>query len=179
MNRAWRAGVLILVAATACVRPPPIVVVDRATALEEQAGGSFEELERRLARAGMAPAPEALTPDQLEALGVAPLPLVDDTELTTADRVEALLVQHCIGEGQAGLLVDTRSACPRGSDAREAEVLIERVNRARVQLWRWMHAQRPDRPVAELRSAWREAHLAGVACGAWIERDGRWEAKAC
>ncbi len=53
-------------------------MVDRATALEQQAAGSFDELEQQLARAAIAPRPVPLTPEQLEALGIAPPPLVDE-----------------------------------------------------------------------------------------------------
>ena len=32
----------------------------------------------------------------------------------------------------------------------------------------------------QVRQAWRAAHLEGVPCGGWIQRDdGTWEAKKC
>jgi hypothetical protein len=175
-----RIAALLSLVAVGCIKPPEIVMVDRATALEQQAAGSFEELERKLARKSIEARPVPLTPAQLEALGMRTTPLEDSAELTDADRVDALLVQHCIGEGRDGLLVDTHGACVGAADATEALELVERVNAARAQLWRWMHTQRPDASVDELRRAWREAHLRGVVCGGWTEVDaGKWQEKTC
>src|SRR5882724_2729267 len=83
-----------------CYKPPEIVMVDRATALEQQASGSFEDIERQLDRAAIVPRPVPLSPEQLEALGTRPAPLVDESELTDADRLDGLLAQHCVGEGK-------------------------------------------------------------------------------
>jgi hypothetical protein len=153
---------------------------DRATALEQQAAGSFPELERKLDHAAAAPRPVPLTPDELEALGIKPLPLVDDTELTDADRLDALLRERCLGEGKDGLLVDTREACRGRRDLGAALELVDRVNRARVQLWRWMQQERGDPSPDGVRRAWRRAHARGVVCGGWIQRDdGVWEEKGC
>jgi hypothetical protein len=163
-----------------CIKAPEIVLVDRATALEQQAAGSFEEVEKKLARSAIAPGPVPLTPDQLEALGIKPRPLVDDAELTDADRVDALLRQRCLGEGRDGLLADTFDDCLGAADRVVVVALVDRSNRARAQLWRWMHAQRPEVTVEALRSAWRVAHARGVVCGGWTQRDdGKWEAKKC
>ena len=163
-----------------CFKPPEIVMVDRATALEQQAAGSFDDLERTLDRAAIEPRPVPLTPEQLEALGIRPAPLVDESDLTDADRLDGLLAQHCVGEGKDGLIVETREACKGGADAEEVQTLLERVNRARRQLWRWMHEQRTDVPEADLRRTWRENHLRNVVCGGWIEgADGKWLGKSC
>lgn len=163
-----------------CLQAPEIVVVDRATVLEEQAGGSFQEIELKLARAGLAPRPVPMSPAQLEALGIVTPPLVDKTELTDADRVDALLTQHCVGEGRDGLLADTREACRGAADRQSALLLVERVNRARSQLWAWMASVRSGASVAELRSAWQRIHARGVVCGGWRQRDdGVWEEKKC
>lgn len=178
--RASSFALLFVFAVGGCIRPPEIVLVDRATALEQQAAGSFTELEERLVRAAIAPRPVPLTPDQLEALGIRPSSVVDSNEVTDADRVDALLKQHCVGESRDGTLADTPDACKGASDHAMALALVERVNRARVQLWRWMHDRRKEAPVEAIRKAWRAAHLAGVVCGGWIERDdGTWEAKKC
>jgi hypothetical protein len=174
-----------LVAATfavlvGCFKPPEIVMVDRATALEQQASGSFDELEQKLDRFAIEPRPVPLTPDQLEALGIRPPPLVDESDLTDADRLDGLLVQHCLGEGQDGLVVDTRDACRGAADADEARALLERVNRARRQLWRWMHEQRRDATEADLQRTWHDNHLRNVVCGGWIQGgDGLWQSKPC
>lgn len=163
-----------------CFKPPEIVMVDRATALEQQASGSFDDLERRLDRAGIEPRPVPLTPEQLAALGIRPAPLVDESDLTDADRLDGLLAQHCVGEGKEGLVVDTREACKGAADPEEVQTLVERVNRARRQLWRWMHEQRTDLSEGDLQRAWRENHVRNVVCGGWIEgSDGKWQGKPC
>ena len=179
MNRIF--ALLLAVSALAgCFKPPEIVMVDRATALEQQASGSFDDLELTLDRAAIEPRPVPLTPEQLQTLGIRPTPLVDESELTDADRLEGLLSQHCVGEGKDGLIVDTRDACKGAADASEVQTLVERVNLARRQLWRWMHEQRADVSEAELRRAWRENHVRNVVCGGWVEgSDGKWQARAC
>lgn len=166
--------------AAGCISAPPIVVVDRATALEQQASGSFEEIERALARQATSPQPVPLTPDQLEAMGFKTGPLVDRVEMTDADQVDELLRQHCLGEARDGRLVDTFESCVGAADRATAQALAEKVNAARRQLWRWMRQKRPERSADELRESWRRAHLEGVVCGGWIQTDdGRWEAKKC
>jgi hypothetical protein len=177
MKRVCVWGVML---ACGCFKAPEIVVVDRATALEEQAAGSFDELERKLARAGIAPRPVPFTPDELEALGIHEGDLTNTTELTEADRLDRLLVQHCVGEGQDGLLLETPSACHGAIDQELARTLIERTNGARAQLWRWMQEEKPSAKPEELRRRWQAAHARGVTCGAWLQRaDGTWEAKKC
>jgi hypothetical protein len=176
---------LLLVAALAapgCIRAPEIVMVDRATALEQQASGSFKEVEQRLARAGMSPTPVPLTPNQLEDLGIQPTPLVDNTTgRTQADRVDDLLRRHCVGEGRNGLLVvDSRRRCQTGRMTGDDVALVERVNRARLELWQWMGTMRPGVPEEELRRSWQQVHAAGVICGGWVEaEDGTWGEKKC
>jgi hypothetical protein len=170
----------LLLASVGCIRAPEIVMVDRATALEQQAGGSFGDLERKLSRTSIEARPVPLTPKQFEALGIQPMPLANTSELTDADVVDGLLIQHCIGEGHDGLLVDTHAACVGAADRTEALALIERVNQARLQLWQWMHEQRADTSVDELRKSWRAVHARGVVCGGWIEGEpGKWDAKQC
>ena len=163
-----------------CIHPPEVVMVDRATALEQQAGGSFDDIERKLSRTSIEAHPVPLTPKQFEELGIKPLPLTDATEQTDADRVDALLVQHCVGEGHEGLLVETHSACVGAVDRADAVELIERVNQARLQLWKWMHEQRKSASPEDIRRTWRAAHLRGVVCDGWIEETrGTWDGKKC
>jgi hypothetical protein len=174
------AFLLITLAPLGCIRAPEIVLVDRATALEQQAAGSYADLERKLARAAMAPRPAPLTPEQLETLGIAPPSLVDDTERTDADRVDALLTQHCIGEAKDGLVVETHDACKGAADRAQANELIERTNTARQQLWRWMKERKHERSLDEVRRAWHGEHARGVVCGGWIQSDdGKWAEKKC
>jgi len=163
-----------------CISAGEIVVVDRATALEQQAAGSFEELEQRLTRAALAPQPVPLTPDQLETMGFKSAPLMDRTEMTDADLVDELLRQHCLGEALDGTLADTFDACVGAADRPAAEALSARVNSARRQLWRWMREKKPATTPEEVRRAWRQAHLPGVVCGAWVQNaDGKWGEKKC
>src|SRR6201999_3041914 len=122
--------VFALCAVSGCVKAPEIVMVDRATALEQEASGSFDELERKLDRSGIEPDPVPLTPEQLQALGIQPAPLVDASELTDADRLDGFLMQHCLGEGKDGLIVDTHDACQGAADADELASLATRVNAA-------------------------------------------------
>lgn len=176
-----RRGLLLLaaLASAGCIRAPEIVMVDRATALEEQASGSFKEVERRLARAGMSPTPVPLTPNQLEELGIQPTPLVENIG-TQADRIDELLRRHCVGEGRNGLLVDTRRQCQAGRLSADDAALVDRVNRARQQLWQWMRTLRPSLSEESLRRSWQQVHAQGVICGGWVESDdGTWGEKKC
>jgi uncharacterized protein YdbL (DUF1318 family) len=180
MNRVFALAVVVLLPGLGCFKPPEIVMVDRATALEQQASGSFEDIEQALDRAAIEPRPVPLTPEQLEALGIRAAPLVDESELTDADRLDGLLAQHCVGESKTGLLVSTREACKGAADAEEAQALLERVNRARRQVWRWMHEQRTDVTEAELQRQWHDNHAKNVICGGWVEgSDGKWVGKPC
>lgn len=175
-----RLSLLCVVACAGCIKPPEIVLVDRATALEEQAAGSYAELETRIERAAATPRPVPLTPAQLQELGIRKPPLVDNTDATDADRLDQLLKQRCVGEARDGTLVRTREACQGAVDRDLVAMLIARTNLARAQLWRWMHDCRPQTGADELRRAWREAHLRGVVCEGWIETAaGSWEAKKC
>lgn len=174
MSRAW---VFLLAGAIGCFKAPAIVVVDRGTALEQQASGSFEDVERRLERNAAAPQRAALTSEQLDVLG---LQRRVGTRLTEADEVDVMLVRRCIGEGIDGLLVDTPDTCRGIADVDATAHAIDSVNRARRQLWRFMQAEREDLSADELRRGWRKAHLAGVVCGGWIQDDdGSWKAKSC
>lgn len=169
-----------LTAITGCIKAPEIVLVDRATALEQQAAGSFTDLEKRLMESGVTTRPVPLTPDQLQALGIRQPPLVDSTDLTDADQIDLLLKQRCIGEGRDGTLVDTNESCLGAADRALAVKLIERTNRARQQLWRFLQERQPQSAPQTLRRSWREAHLRGLVCGGWLQRDdGNWEAKSC
>ena len=163
-----------------CIRAPEIVLVDRATALEQQAGGSFDELERKLMRTGTAARPVPLTPQELEALGIPSPPLVGGEDKSDADATDELLRQHCLGEGADGLLALTPDACKGAIDTEGATALVERVNQARLQLWRWMHERQPNLSAEELRKNWTRLHARGVVCGGWLQReDGGWEDKKC
>lgn len=167
-------------AVAGCIKAPELVVVDRATALEHQASGSYAELEKKLARASVTPRPVPLTPAELESLGMSSGAMADQTETTDADRVDEMQRRHCVGEARDGLLVDTSDVCHGAVDRDEIVKLVDRVNHARGQLWRWMHDQRPELSLDELRARWRKAHVTSVVCGGWIQGDdGTWGAKSC
>lgn len=166
--------------AMGCIKAPGIVMIDRATALEQQAGASFPEVEKKLAREAATPRPVPLTPDEVESLGVPKAPIADENDMTDADRIDDWLERHCVGEGNDGLLVDTAAACRGGADREELVKLVDRTNRSRVQLWRWMHEQQPNVSDEELHKRWRVTHVSAVTCGAWIQDDsGQWYEKRC
>ena len=159
-------------AAAGCIKAPEIVLVDRATALEQQAAGSYGEIEHKLARATMAPRPVPLTPEQLETLGMATPSLVDDTERTDADRVDALLQQHCVGEAKDGLVVETHDAC-KGAADRAQSALLDRPHQQRapaaVALDEGARADPKAHTLDEVRRAWHATHARGVVCGGWMQ----------
>lgn len=164
----------------ACIRPPEIVLVDRATALENQAGGSYQDLEKRLLRQGVTARAVPLTPDDLLSLGVRPPALTDEIDQTEADRMDQWLQQRCVGEARDGTLVETRETCRGTVDRALLRAAVDRTNRARQQLFRFLQGRKPETPAAELRRTWRAAHLRNVVCGGWVQGDDeRWEAKKC
>lgn len=176
--RLWQ--LLVLSSLAGCVKAAAGVYVDRATVLEEEAAGSYGDLEHQLSRAAVAPRPVPLTPQQLDALGIAPPALVDHVNLTDADAADALLVRHCIGENREGLLEDTRESCRHPGDREVTARLIDRINRARRQLWSWMQEQRPAASLEAIRRAWQRIHDEGIVCGGWRQKeDGVWEPKSC
>jgi len=161
-----------------CIRAPDIVVVDRATALEREAAGSFPRLEGELARAGTEARPAPFTREQLEAAGM-PRPIVEASEGEGAERVDALLRARCLGEALDGTLVETRERCAV-KEVPHLGSLLERENRNRMQVWEWLRSQRPKRSLDEVRRAWREVHLRGLVCGGQLQLpDGSWSEKKC
>jgi hypothetical protein len=179
MKRAW----LVLVAtvvlpAGGCVKAPEIVVLDRATALEREAAGSFPKMELELERAGTAPRPSAITREELEAAGQ-PRPIVEEMESSDAERIDALLKIDCLGEAQDGRLVETRERCTV-KEVPHLGALLERANRDRAQIWEWLRRQRPNQSAQAVRAAWRQTHLRALVCGGQLQRDdGGWEHKSC
>lgn len=168
---------------TACVSAPAVVIVDRKTAVEQQASGSFRGLEEDLEQAGLAPRPAPLTAAQLSAAGVAGPGLAagdQDDDGNDAVRADALLVKRCIGEALDGTLALTIEPCTGTIDVPLVGRLIERVNRERRQLWRWIAGQSPGKTADDVRPVWRATHLAGAVCGAQIQAaGGAWEIKRC
>jgi hypothetical protein len=175
MKRAFLVAALL---AGGCVKAPDIVVLDRATALEREAAGSFPKMELELERAGAAPRPSAITREELEAAGQ-PRPIVEEMESSDAERIDALLKIDCVGEANDGTLVETRDRCTV-KEVPHLGSLLERANRDRAQIWEWLRRQRPQQPAQAVRAAWRQTHLRAVVCGGQVQRDdGSWEHKSC
>lgn len=163
-----------------------VVVVDQKTALERQAAGNYPALENDVQQAGLAPAPEAFTREELVegraregrgALGeLAELIVSGESE---AEAIDRLLLQKCVGEARSGLLVPRPGDCIGTADSTELVRVIGRENLHRRQLWQLLASER-ETSAERARRSWREAHLEQVVCGGLIEsRDERWEPKPC
>ena len=173
---------VLALALAACVSAPAVVIVDRKTSVEQQASGSFRGLEDELEQAGLARRPTPLTAAQLGAAGVRRdgLEASDQDDGSDPVRADALLVKRCVGEALDGTLVLTIDPCTGTIDVPQVGRLIERVNRERRQLWRWLAGQAPGKTDDDARAAWRETHLAGIPCGGQIQvAGGKWEIKRC
>jgi hypothetical protein len=169
---------LAAVLAGGCIKAPNIVVLDRATALEREAAGTFPKLELELGKAGLTAKPAPITRDQLDAAGQE-RPVVEETDASTAERIDALLKISCVGEARDGLLVETRDRCTV-KEVPHLQSLLERANRERNQIWQWLHSARPGRSLEEVRRSWRQVHLRALVCGGQVQRDdGDWELKKC
>jgi hypothetical protein len=173
--------VIVALALAGCVRAPDVVIVDRRTALEQQAQGSFRGLEEDLEQAGILPRPSPLTAAQLAEAGVVTTAEeTDDAEgLPDSLRADTLLVSRCVGEASDGTLTLTVATCTGAMDVPQTTRMVERVNRNRRQLWQWL-AGRQKRSPAEVQAAWHAVHLEGVICGGQVQKaDGSWEVKRC
>jgi hypothetical protein len=163
----------------ACIKAPEVVIVDRKTALELQAGGHHASAEEKLEQAAIRP---GATPFETREAGstVARSFDRDDEGATDADLTDALLEKSCVGEGFEGLLVQTPATCASSTDGAIVTSLVERTNRHRRQLWQLMVRKQPGLTEAEAARAWRTVHLRDLPCGARIERfPGQFEVKAC
>jgi hypothetical protein len=169
---------------SACVAPN-VVVVDQKTALEEQAAGGYPALENDLEQAGMSPAPEPFTREELAggrersgsgALGsLAELYAKGESDADTIDR---LLLQRCVGEALSGLLEPRPADCIGAADATELARVLGRENLHRRQYWELLAKERKA-SVERVRELWRPLHLEQVVCGGWVEASAGWEQKSC
>jgi hypothetical protein len=189
MRVRFKDWVRILVASSSlgagCVAPT-VAVVDQKTALEQQAAGGYPTLENELDQAGLEPEPEPFTREELasgrERAGSSALG--DLAELyvrvaSDADALDALLLQHCIGEASNGLLVARPGDCIGTTDAIELTRLIGRENLHRRQLWQLLAADAAA-PLDRVQATWSRLHREQVVCGGLIERaEGAWEPKSC
>lgn len=187
-GKAWRfcscAALVALTTLSGCIKAPDVVIVDRRTALEEQTLGRYPTLEAELQQGGLSPRPAAFTRQQLRHSGWRPekehdaIASLYKDAATTQERVNQLLVRRCVGESSAGLLVDTRKQCIGAVDASEVANLIERVNRNRRQVWRYLAQTRRVSLVAA-RDAWRKQHGVEVVCDGHVQAAGKWSVKKC
>lgn len=174
----------VVLLGAACVRAPDVVIVDRNTALEQQAAGSFRGLEEELEQAGLLPRAVPLTAAQLEAAGVTRGTTGDEVDevssLPDSLRVDSLLVSRCVGEALNGTVVLTVPTCTGAMDVPQTNRLIERVNRNRRQLWQWLAERSGGKSPDEAQERWREVHVAGLVCGGQLQQTGgSWEVKKC
>lgn len=162
-----------------CIKAPEVVIVDRKTALELQAGGHHATAEEKLEQSAIRP---GATPFETREAGstVARSFDRDDEGSTDADLTDSLLEKACIGEAFDGLLVQTPATCASSVDGAAVTALVERANRHRRQLWQLMVRKQAGLTEAEAARAWRTVHLRDLPCGARIERfPGQFEVKAC
>ena len=170
-----------------CIRPPDVVLLDRKTVLEEQASGELYALENELREEVIVPKGVEFTRGELREAGadlsrgsLSAIVAVHAAMRSDLERVDDLLVRRCVGEAQNGLLVETPGTCAGRTHATRVSAAVQRVNRARRQLWRWMHEHRPESSEEELRERWRAHHLGTVVCGGQVQDGaGRWEPKRC
>jgi hypothetical protein len=171
---------IALLALAGCIKAPALILVDKQTALEQQAAGSYPALDDDLARAGIAPRPTPFTRAQLES-GAGEKTLSSESAAESEPlQLDGLLTRRCVGESLDGTLVVTSASCTGTVDVAQLNHMIERANRDRFQVWRYLQAKRPKSSLAEVRRQWRELHLGGVVCGGQVQRtDGGWEPKTC
>lgn len=177
---------LLLCLSAGCIKAPDVVIVDRRTALEEQATGRFPELQQALDQAAISPRPEPFSRGQLEETGWRPPPESDAIAslyreaVSESERVDRLLLRRCIGEANDGTLVETRPQCKGTVDVATVSRLLERTNRNRRQIWLYIQQQRKGISVEQARDAWRKAHLESVVCGGHVQREsGQWVTRKC
>jgi hypothetical protein len=179
-------ALLPALSATACIHAPDVVIVDRRTALEQQAGGRYGALEEELEQQGVNARPEPFTSGQLAASGwktgedgQALASLYNELS-ADADRIDQLLVRRCVGEALAGTLAETREPCSGGVDPESVGTLVERANRNRRQVWLYIQARNPSTSLEDVQAAWRERHLTDLVCGGHLQADdGKWTVKPC
>ncbi len=190
MNRNISLALVAVLACTTlaagCITAPPVVLLDNKTALEHQAAGSYELLDRELAQAALSPSATPLTAGQLAEGGAATGAPVDELvrlhlEMRShAEVVDRLLLRRCVGEALDGSLRATFDSCPEGTDLAEVRRTVARANRERRQIWEFIRERRPDVPLDAVRATWRKHHLRHVRCGAPLETDdGGWAPKQC
>lgn len=179
------AGLLALaVAGSGCISVSGVTIVDRKTALEEQASGELRPLSADLSRALASPGPVPATRAQIDAAGAG-----DDTEFrelvrvygglqSQATLVDGWLVRRCVGEALDGRLVETPKTCIGEYDVAVASPVVQRVNRDREQMWKVLREGKATDD--QVRRAWRQRHLDALVCGGQVQvQGGVWDVKRC
>jgi hypothetical protein len=170
-----------------CIKAPMVTIVDRKTALEEQAAGTYKPLDAELDQASVSAKPVPYTRGQLESGGV-PVGKGDEElaqadAATDADLIDQLLTRRCVGESLDGTIVDTPKTCTEPLAPAQQARLLESENRRRWQIWRSLLALKSTSgrqpSVDELRKTWRAVHLGEVICGGQVETATGWEIKKC
>lgn len=167
-----------------CIHAPDVVIVDRNTALEQLAAGTYRRVEEQLEEAGTVPRAEPLTHAEIESAGAAGALAQDEPDRTESAQLDDLLTRRCVGESLDGTITITADSCRGRVDAAERARLIERVNRDRFQIWRELQRRGmpkgKERELAKVRDAWRDAHLRAVVCGGQVQfANGNWDDKKC
>lgn len=177
---------LSILTCVGCISAPDVVLLDRKTVLEELASGELHPLENDLRDEAIVPRGVDFTRAQLRGAGadtsagtLSQVVRIHALLRTEAEYLDELLVLRCVGEGRAGLLVETPRSCTTRVSQTRTSAAVQRVNRARRQLWRYLREQRPGASEQDVRSTWRQHHLASVVCGGQVESDAGWEIKGC
>lgn len=171
----------------ACISAPDVVLLDRKTILEEQAAGELLTLADALRESAIVPQAVPYTRGQLEAAGadlshdaLGRLVQLQQMPLSEIDYLDNLLVRRCIGEARSGLLVETPATCTGPAATVRTSAAVQRVNRSRKQLWRYLQERSPESSSAQIRSLWRQRHLQALVCGGQVQQDdGEWDIKQC
>lgn len=173
-----------LLSLAGCVSPQ-VMVVDQKTALERQAAGGYPGLENELEQAGLAPAPEPFTRQELalvsERRGEAVLGEIGELYArgeADAEVIDRYLLQKCLGEARSGLLVPRPTDCVGAADTSELARVLGRENLHRHQLWELL-AREQGASLEQVREVWHTLHLEQVVCNGLIERASGWEPKPC
>lgn len=162
-----------------CIKAPEVVIVDRRTALELQAGGRHVSLEEKLEQASIRPGAAPFETRDVGG-GVAKSFDRDDEGAADADLIDSLLEKACIAEGFDGILLETPATCNTTIDGGLVAALVERQNRHRRQLWQVMVRKQPALTETEAARAWRAVHLQDIPCSSRVERfPGQIEVKSC
>ena len=169
-----------------CIKAPDVVIVDRYTALEVQASGNYGPLEDELVDEGISYGPQPYTSaDMVQGEGLQG----DEPEgisgayrgmLSRADTLDSLRRRMCVGEAQDGLVVQRAESCRGRVDERDVASLLERENRDRRQVWRFIKEQRAKASQEDIRSAWRVNYLKNLPCEIAVQDlAGNWGVKEC